>query len=215
MTRPQPTRHGHGGKPEPEVGKDRSPRAKTRPTSPAGEVFVTLSLLADGNDEKRNSQEGVMVEESDAAHEEKDALLADDSPHNDLYSNVVPVWCGASQDDLDAEIGDGYSCGFSVGFERGIITAMLRPEWVQGMYYRLRDYYLSTHTPQDLLDWDDHAEETTRAIPVTMLDMDDQAAHTTVLEGGSCLAPKIGRREVGYMRRGNQIPNSKTKRITQ
>ena len=141
--------------------------------------MISLSFLADGNDEKRNSEEGVMVEERITTHEEKDALLADDSPHNDLYSNVVPVWCGASQDDLDAEIGDGYSCGFSVGFERGIITAMLKPEWVQGMYYRLREYYLSTHTPQDLLDWDDHAEETARAIPVTILDMDDQAAPIT------------------------------------
>ena len=109
-----------------------------------------------------------MVDESDAAHEEKDALLPDDSPHNDLYSNVVPVWCeGKSPDDLDWEIGDGYSCGFSAGFERGIITAMLKPEWVQGMYYRLRQYYLRTHTPQDLLDWDDHAEETARAVPVS------------------------------------------------
>ena len=128
--------------------------------------MISLSFLADGNDEKRNSEEGVMVEERITTHEEKDALLADDSPHNDLYSNVVPVWCGASQDDLDAEIGDGYSCGFSVGFERGIITAMLKPEWAQGLYHRLRDYYLSTHTPQDLLDWDDHAEETARAVPV-------------------------------------------------
>ncbi len=162
------------------MGKDRSPRAKTRPTSPAGEVFlISLSFLADGNDEERNSEEGAVAEESDTTHEDKDAILADDSPHNELYSNVVPVWCGASQDDLDSEIGDGYSCGFSVGFERGIITAMLKPEWVQGMYYRLRHYYLLTHTPQDLLDWDDHAEETTRAIPVTMLDINDQAAPIT------------------------------------
>ncbi len=112
-------------------------------------------------------------------HREKDAPLPDDSPHNDLYSNVVPVWCGASQDDLDAEIGDGYSCGFSAGFERGIIAAMLKPEWAQGLYHRIRDYYLRTHTPQDLLDWNDHAEETARAIPVTILNLDDQAAPIT------------------------------------
>ena len=154
-----------------------------------------------------------MVDESDAAHEERDALLPDESPHNDLYSNVVPVWCGASQDDLDAEIGDGYSCGFSVGFERGIITAMLRPEWVQGMYHRLRQYYLRTHTPQDLLDWDNYAEATTRAIPVTILNMDDQTAHTTVLEGGSRLAPKISRREVGYMRRGKSNTSQQDQEI--
>ena len=120
-----------------------------------------------------------MADESDAAHEEKDTLLPDESPHNNLYSNVVPVWCeGKSPDDLDREIGDGYSCGFSAGFERGIIAAMLKPEWVQGMYHRLRQYYLRTHTPQDLLDWNDHAEETTRAIPVTMLDMAGQAAQS-------------------------------------
>ena len=120
-----------------------------------------------------------MVEERDTTHGEKDALLADDSPHNDLYSNVVPIWCGASQDDPDWEIGDGYSCGFSVGFERGIITAMLKPEWAQGLYHRLRDYYLTTHTAEDLLDWNDHAEETARAVPVSMLDMNDQAAPIT------------------------------------
>ncbi len=175
--------------------------------------MISLSFLADGNNEKRNSEEGVMVEEGITKHEEKDALLPDDSPHNEFYWEVVPIWCGGKSagDDLDWR----YACGFSDGFERGIITAMLKPEWVQGMYHRLRQYYLRTHTPQDLLDWDDHAEETTRAIPVTMLDMDDQVAHTTVLEGGSRLAPKIGHREVGYMRRGNQIPNSKPKRITQ
>ncbi len=108
-----------------------------------------------------------MADERDTTHEDKDAILPDDSPHNDLYSKVVPIWCRASQDDLDAEIGDGYSCGFSVGFERGIITAMLKPEWAQGLYHRIRDYYLRTHTPQDLLDWNDHAEGTTRAVPVS------------------------------------------------
>ena len=144
----------------------------------SGEVLF-FSPFSRGNRQKSNIEEGAVADEIDTTHEDKDAILPDDSPHNDLYSNVVPVWCGASQDDLDSEIGDGYSCGFSVGFERGIITAMLKPEWVQGMYHRLRDYYLSTHTPQDLLDWNDHAEETTRVIPVTILDMDDQATPIT------------------------------------
>ena len=141
-----------------------------------------------------------MADESGAAHEEKDALLPDDSPHNEFYWEVVPIWCGGKSagDDLDWR----YACGFSDGFERGIITAMLKPEWAQGLYHRLRQYYLRTHTPQDLLDWNDHTEATAQAIPVTMLDMDGQAAHTTVLEGGSLLAPTIGRREVGRMRRG-------------
>ena len=93
-------------------------------------------------------------------------MLPADHPHIQLYDAVVPIWCGASQDDLDWEAGEGYSCGVAVGFERGLITAMLRPEWAQGFYHLLRTYYLQTHTPDDLCDWEVHATETTRAIPV-------------------------------------------------
>ncbi len=97
-----------------------------------------------------------------------------------LYRRVVPVWSeGKSPDDLDLVMGEGYSCGFAVGFEQALITSNLLPEWARGFYLLLRQYYLATHTPQDLLDWDDHAEETTRALPVTMLNMDDQAAPIT------------------------------------
>ncbi len=109
-----------------------------------------------------------MAGESGASHEEKDALLPDDSPHNELYLEAVPIWCHGKLPG-DPYMDWRYACGFSDGFERGIIMAMLKPEWVQGMYYRLRQYYLTTHTPQDLLDWNDYAEETTRAIPVEVL----------------------------------------------
>ena len=119
-----------------------------------------------------------MADESDAAHEDKDAILPDDSLHNEFYWEVVPIWChGRSPGDPDLDW--RYGCGFSDGYERGIITAMLKPEWAQGLYHKLRQYYLTTHTPQDLLDWDDHAEETTRAIPVKILNMDGQAAPIT------------------------------------
>ena len=120
-----------------------------------------------------------MVEKSGAAHEENDALLPDDHPHIQLFWKVVPVWHDTSLDDLDEEIGTGYACGFSAGFERGIIMALLKPEWAQGLCHELRRYYLMSHTPAELLDWHDYAEATARAFPVTMLDMNDQAAPIT------------------------------------
>ncbi len=108
-----------------------------------------------------------MADESGAAHEEKDALLPDDSPHNDLYRGAVPVWNeGKSPDDLDLVMGEGYCCGFAVGFEQAIIMSNLVPEWARGFYLRLRQYYLTTHAPDDLLDWEGRASETARAIPV-------------------------------------------------
>lgn len=106
-----------------------------------------------------------MKDASDAGHAAKDALLPVGSPHNELYDKVVPIWCGTSPDELDGTIGEGYGCGFSAGFERGLIAAMLKPEWAQGFYHKLREYYLATHSAEDLLDWEDLAEETARAIP--------------------------------------------------
>jgi hypothetical protein len=110
-----------------------------------------------------------MVNESGAAHGDKDVLLAEDSPHLVLYRTAVPIWChGKSADDLDLVLGEGYSCGFAVGFEQAIITGNLLPEWARGFYLRLRQYYLKSHTPADLLVWDDRAAETARAIPIKM-----------------------------------------------
>ncbi len=121
-----------------------------------------------------------MVDDSSAAHEEKDALLPDESPHNQLYWTAVQIWChGKSADALDWELGAGYACGFAVGFEQAIIMSNLLPEWARGFYLRLRQYYLTSHTPEDLLDWEDLADKTARALPVTMLNMDDQAAPIT------------------------------------
>ena len=48
--------------------------------------------------------------------------------------------------------------------------AMSKPEWAQGFYHKLREYYLTTHMPEDLLDWDDYADETARAIPIETTD---------------------------------------------
>ena len=55
---------------------------------------------------------------------------------------------------------------FAYGFEKGIVTAMLRPEWAQALYLKLREYYLLTHTATDLAVWEAEAEETCRAIPL-------------------------------------------------
>src|SRR5437870_39703 len=109
-----------------------------------------------------------MMEESSLSHGEKNALLADEGPDDELYGTAVEIWCGKSPDDLEWEIGEGYACGFAEGFEEGIIMAMLRPEWAQGFYHKLRRYYLTTHTPEDLLDWEEHAESMARAMPIEL-----------------------------------------------
>jgi hypothetical protein len=56
---------------------------------------------------------------------------------------------------------------FAYGFEKGIIMAMLKPEWAQGFYLKLREYYLLTHAPADLAVWEEEAAETCQAIPLT------------------------------------------------
>ncbi len=53
--------------------------------------------------------------------------------------------------------------------------AILRPEWAQGFYLKLREYYLLTHTPTYLAVWEAEAEATCRAIPVA--DVAGPAAH--------------------------------------
>ena len=44
---------------------------------------------------------------------------------------------------------------------------MLRPEWAQALYLKLREYYLLTHTATDLAVWEEEAQETCRAMPLT------------------------------------------------
>ncbi len=64
---------------------------------------------------------------------------------------------------------------FAYGFEKGIIMSMLRPEWTQALYLKLREYYLLSHSLADLRVWEEQAEETARAIPVA--DVAGPAAH--------------------------------------
>ena len=82
----------------------------------------------------------------------------------------MPIWCGTYYARLAEEMGDDAAeeCAqaFAYGFQKGIIMAMLRPEWAQGLHLKLRAYYLLTHTPADLTVWDEAAEETCRAVPL-------------------------------------------------
>jgi len=78
----------------------------------------------------------------------------------------VPIWCEATHDELAERLGEEYACGFAYGFERGLIMAMLKPEWTQAFYLALCRYYSTTYTPEDLLDWDDCAEQTATTLPV-------------------------------------------------
>src|SRR5207244_8428885 len=98
-------------------------------------------------------------------HPHVHGFLPDDHPHPQLYHGVTPIWHdGESPEDLDDRFGEGYTCGFSTGFERGIVTIMMKPEWAVGWYRALRQYYLaSNHPPDDLQSWERCAEETARA----------------------------------------------------
>jgi len=81
-----------------------------------------------------------------------------------------------SIEDLADELGEveavEYAKGFAAGFESGLIMAVHRPEWARGFYTKLRDYYLLTHTVDDLADWDVHSESTCRVMPVEIIHME-------------------------------------------
>jgi hypothetical protein len=109
------------------------------------------------------------------SHAEKDAELPEDSPSDELYWKAVPIWCQLSINELDERRGEEYAYGFAAGLETGIIMGVVTAEWSQGFYYRLRNYYLQTHSPTELLDWEHLADATTRAIPVSASDSDSAA----------------------------------------
>ena len=98
--------------------------------------------------------------------------LPDNHPHVRLYREVTPLWHeGESPEELDARLGGGYCCGFSGGFESGILMTVMKPEWAFGWFQRLRLYYLANqHTPENLEDWERCADATVRAIPIQVAD---------------------------------------------
>ena len=122
-----------------------------------------------------------MKKANNATHEEKDALLPhwmdflsnrQDGLPDDIYWQAVPIWCGESHDNLAEQLGEEYACGFAYGFERGIIIAMLRPEWAQGLYHILRQHYLTTHTEEDPEDWERLADETALGSPIQRMSLE-------------------------------------------
>ncbi len=113
-----------------------------------------------------------MKEVSNATHEEKHDLLPDDGPPDALYRQAVPIWSGQSHDDLTERLGEGYTSGYALGFEEGVVMSMLRPEWAQGLYHALRQHYLMTHTEEALGDWERHASATALAIPIQRMSLE-------------------------------------------
>jgi len=96
--------------------------------------------------------------------------LPADGPPAWLRDKAVPIWCLDYFTELVDELGEGAvgecTLAFASGFEKGIVMAMLKPEWVQALYLRLREYYLTTHSLSDLLDWEEQAAATAAAIPI-------------------------------------------------
>ena len=110
-----------------------------------------------------------------ATHKEKDVLLPhwvdflsnrQDGLPDDIYWQAVPIWCGESHASLEERLGEEYACGFAYGFERGIIMALLRPEWVQAVYFELREHYAAAHPEEDPTSWERCADQTAAAMPV-------------------------------------------------
>jgi len=99
-----------------------------------------------------------------------DCQLPADGPPLWLRDKATPIWCGSffdqRADELGGEAAGNCAAGFAWGFEKGLVMAMLRPEWAQGFYHELRDYYLTTHSLEDLEDWEEAAEATGRAIVI-------------------------------------------------
>ncbi len=99
-----------------------------------------------------------------------DCRLPPQGPPEDLRGKAVAIWCGTYYSQMAIELGqdaaDECEAAFAYGFQKGITMAMLKPEWAQGLYLKLREYYLLTHTATDLAVWDEEAEETCRAIPL-------------------------------------------------
>jgi len=99
-----------------------------------------------------------------------DCRLPPQGPPAWLRAKAVSIWSGTFYAELATELGQDAAeeCAraFAYGFEKGVIMAMLRPEWAQGFYLKLREYYLLTHIPADLAVWEEEAAETCRAIPL-------------------------------------------------
>ena len=111
------------------------------------------------------------LEESNDACPCPDCRLPRHGPPADLRDKAVAIWCGTYYAELATEMGqdaaDECASAFAYGFEKGVTTAMLRPEWAQALYLKLREYYLLTHTATELSVWEEEAEETCRTIPLT------------------------------------------------
>ena len=71
-------------------------------------------------------------------------LLPADGPPAWLLDRATPIWCGDYFAELAEEMGndiaDECALSFAYGFEKGLFMAMLRPEWTQGLYLKLREH---------------------------------------------------------------------------
>jgi len=119
-----------------------------------------------------NADSTWLPEDEDSSCPCPDCRMPADGPPAWLRDKAVSIWCGdyftRLADELGEDAAEESTLAFASGFEKGIVMAMIKPEWVQALYLRLREYYLTTHTLSDLMDWEDQADETAKAIPIAV-----------------------------------------------
>jgi hypothetical protein len=96
--------------------------------------------------------DGIGHPEEDSSCACPDCRLPADGPPAWLRDKAVSIWCGDYFIQLADELGEDAAeegiLGFASGFEKGLVMAMIKPEWVQGLYLKAQRVLPDNAFPQ-------------------------------------------------------------------